>query len=140
MTDPFHLVQHLQKLDPASLLAGAIGSHLIVAGAKRAIAPLPAKAVGWLKDRVRAARAAGKIDDATMRLLKHEAQGAFAWADEEMPDVPGAAKMAAILDRLAAVPYLGTLVRVDRAGAQEILQAAYDAVKAEAKAESGKTS
>jgi hypothetical protein len=42
--------------------------------------------------------------------------------------------MAAVLDRLAAIPYLGALVRADRPGVQAVLQAAYDAVKAEAKA------
>ncbi len=43
--------------------------------------------------------------------------------------------MAAVLDRLAGLPYAGVLVRADRAGVQAILQAAYDAIDTEAKTE-----
>lgn len=126
---------HIPHFDPTSLLVGAVGSHAIVAGAVRFIAPIPAKAVGMMKDRVNALYAAGAIDAPTFRLLKAVARAAFQWADDEMPDAPGAEKMSAVLDHIAAVPYLGLIVRVDRSGAQEVLQAAYDSIKKEVKTE-----
>ncbi|MES2155447.1 MAG: hypothetical protein V4510_09965 [bacterium] len=131
------LVAQAQHLDPASLLAGAVGARTLEAAAVRAIRPLPRLAVGVLKARIQALQAAGKIDAPTMRLLAAYGRATFAWADQELPDKPGPEKMAAVLDRLAAVPYLGLLIRADRAGAQEVLQAAYDAVKDEAKTEAG---
>lgn len=135
MIDLSFVTSHLPHLDPVSLLVGALGSHVIVAAAVKAVRPIPALIVGKLKARVQALASSGKIDAPTMKLLRSYARATFVFIDEEMPDRPGPEKMAAALDRLAAVPYLGVLVRADRAGAQEILQAAYDSVKAEAKAE-----
>lgn len=128
---------YIPHLDVVSMLAGAVGSHALVAGAGRVLAPLPAKVVGMLKDRVKALYAAGKIDAPTLSLLKGVARAVFAWADQEMPASPGPAKMEAVLDRLAAVPYFGWLVRANRDGVREILQTAYAALKAEVKAEAG---
>lgn len=125
----------IPHVDMFSLLLGAIGGPAIVACAIKAITPIPKMLANKLKDRVKALAAAGKIDAPTMRLLKALGAAAFSWIDEELPDEVGADKMAALLDRLALVPYLGILVRIDRPGVQEVLQAAYNAINGEAKAE-----
>jgi hypothetical protein len=124
-------------LDPISLAIGAGAARTAEAALVRAVRPLPRLAVGLLRKRVLDLAAAGRLDSATLGLLKSYARATFAWVDQELPDSPGPAKMAAALDRLAAIPYLGAVVRADRAGAQEFLQAAYDAVKQEAKERSG---
>jgi hypothetical protein len=129
------ILAHLQHPDLPSLLLGALGVKALEAAAARALTPLPALAVRRLRARVEQLAASGKIDAPTLRLLKRLGKAVFSWADEELPDKPGPEKMAAVLDRLAAIPYLGALVRADRPGVQAVLQAAYDAVKAEAKAE-----
>lgn len=125
-----------QHLDLTSLAVGAVAARAIEATIVRAIKPLPRLAVAFLKNRVKAATL-GKIDAPTMRLLACYGRATFAWADAEMPDKPGAEKMAAVLEKLSAVPYLGVAIRADRAGAEEILQAAYDAIKSEAREEAG---
>ncbi len=124
-----------QHFDASSLAVGAVIARTAEAAAIRAIKPIPKLLVGRLKAKVQALAAAGKIDAPTLGLLKSYGRATFDWVDKELPDAGGAEKMAAALDRLAAVPYLGALVRADRAGAQEVLQAAYDAVNAEAKAQ-----
>lgn len=126
---------HLQNLDPTSLAVGAVVARTIEAALIRAIKPLPAMAVGLLKRRFQSLVASGKVDAPTVKLLKSYAQATFDWVDEVLPDSPGPDKMDAALDRLAAIPYLGVLVRADREGARQVLQAAYDAVDAEAKAQ-----
>lgn len=126
---------HLQHLDPTSLAVGAVVARTIEAALIRAIKPLPALAVGLLKRRVQSLVASGKVDAPTVKLLKSYAKATFDWVDEVLPDSPGPDKMDAALDRLAAIPYLGVLVRADRDGARQVLQAAYDAVDAEAKAQ-----
>lgn len=125
----------LSHLDPTSLLVGAVGARSIEAAVVRAVRPLPKLLVARLQAYVLGLRAAGKIDAPTLRLLAAYGRATFAWADAELPDQPGPAKMAGVLDRLAAAPGVGFLVRADRAGAEEILQACYDAVKGEVKEE-----
>jgi hypothetical protein len=128
---------NLPHIDTTSLITGILGGKTIELIVIQAIKPFPKMIVGRLKNRVKALAAAGKIDAPTLRLLSGYGRATFAWADAEMPDKPGPEKMAAALDKLAAVPYLGWAIRADRAGAEEILQAAYDAIKSEAKEEAG---
>lgn len=135
MTIDFNaLLEQLKHVDLTSAAIGAAVARTAEAAIIRAIKPLPGLAVGALRKRVQALAAAGKIDAPTLKLLKAYARATFEWVDEELPDSPGPEKMAAAIDRLAAVPYLGVLVRADRAGVEQILQAAYDAIDQEAKA------
>ena len=120
------------NFDLISMLIGFGGFRMLEAAAKKAMKPLPRLAVSYLKARVQKAAAAGKLDAATLSLLKAYARATFEWVDEELPLAAGPAKMEAALDSLAAVPYLGAFIRADRAGAKELLQAAYDAIDAEA--------
>lgn len=128
------IMQHLQHVDLTSAAIGAAVARTAEAAIIKAIKPLPGLVVGMLRKRVQALAAAGKIDGPTLKLLKSYARATFEWVDEELPDSAGAEKMAAAIDRLAAVPYFGVLVRADRAGVEQILQAAYDAIDQEAKA------
>lgn len=128
------VLEHLKHVDLTSAAIGATVARSLEAAAVQAVRRLPALAIGFLKARVQKQIAAGKIDAPTVKLLKAYAAATFDWVDEELPDAPGDAKMLAAIDRLAAVPYLGLIVRADRAGVQQVLQAAYDAINAEAKA------
>lgn len=129
------LLQSLQGIDLTSAAIGAALARGVEAAVKAAVTRVPGLVVGLLKARVQRLAAAGKIDGPTMKLLKAYAQATFDWVDEELPDEPGPAKMQAALDRLAAVPYVGLVVRANRAGVQEVLQAAYNAIDQEAKAQ-----
>lgn len=133
--DTAAILQQLQHVDLTSAAIGAVVARTLEAAIIKAIRPLPGIAVGILRKRVLALAAAGKIDAPTLKLLTAYAKATFEWVDAELPDAPGPDKMGAALDRLAAVPYLGMLVRADRAGAEAILQAAYDAIDQEAKAQ-----
>lgn len=133
--DTAALMQHLQNIDLTSAAIGATVARALEAAAVKVVKTLPGLVVGALKKRILALAAAGEIDAPTMKLLKSYARATFDWVDEELPDSPGAEKMGAALDRLAAVPYLGLVVRADRAGAKQVLQAAYDAIDQEAKAQ-----
>lgn len=124
-----------QHLDLKSLGIGAVAVRSLEEALVQAVKRLPGLAVALLKKRVLALATNGKINAPTMSLLKVYASATFDWVDAELPNAAGDAKMDAALDRLAALPYIGVLVRADRAGAKEILQAAYDAVDEEAKAE-----
>ena len=132
------LFENLKQLDLPTLLVAVGLARVIEAAAIRIIKPLPGLVVRRIKNRINALAAAGKIDAPTMRLLKAYAKATFVWADEELPDNPGPEKMAAVIDRLSGVPYVGMIVRADRAGAQAVLQAAYDAINDEAKAQTEK--
>lgn len=127
-----------QHLDLTSLLSGAVVARTIEAALVGVVKQGPGLVVSLVRRRVQALAVAGKIDATTMKLLTAYGEATFDWVDAELPDAAGPEKMAAALDRLAAVPYLGVLVRADRAGAQQVLQAAYDAIKAEAKADGSK--
>lgn len=129
------ILEQLKHVDLTSAAVGAVVARAAEAAIIKAIKPLPGKLVGALKKRVLALHAAGKLDEPTMKLLRRIAGAVFDWVDEQLPDSPGPEKMDAALDRLAAVPYLGVAIRADRAGAREVLQAAYDAIDAEAKAQ-----
>lgn len=129
------LAQHLQHIDLTSAALGAAAARTLEAAIVQAVRRLPRLAITMLKARVQRQVAAGKIDAPTLTLLKAYARATFDWVDAELPDKPGAEKMAAALDRLAAVPYIGLVVRADRAGVQAVLQAAYDAIDQEAKAQ-----
>lgn len=111
----------------AAALAGAYLRPKIETAAKA----LPVMIVSMAESKVAAAAAAGKIDPPTVRLLKALARAAFAWADEEMPQEVGPAKMEKLLDRLAALPLVGVLVRVDRDGCRQMLQTEFAAMRAE---------
>lgn len=128
------ILAQLQNIDLTSAAIGAVAARAAEAAIIKAIKPLPAMAVGLLKKRVLALHAAGKLDEPTMKLLKAYAKATFDWVDAELPDSPGPEKMDAALDRLAALPYLGVLVRANREGVRQVLQAAYDSIDAEAKA------
>lgn len=129
------VLQQLQGVDLTSAAIGAAvwrtGEAALVAAAKRG----PALLLGLLRYQVQRLVAAGKIDAATLRMLKACAAAIFRWVDEEMPDAPGPEKMQAAVARAAGIPYLGALVRADRAAAQAILQALYDAVNQAAQTE-----
>jgi len=127
------VLQHLQTIDLSSAAIGAVAARALEAAAVKFVKTAPGVAIGILKKRLHALAATGKIDAPTIKLLKAYAQATFDWVDEALPDAPGPEKMAAALDRLALVPYLGIIVRADRAGVQQILQAAYDAINQEAK-------
>ena len=131
------LLAHLQHLDPVSTIIGALGGTALVAGIIKAIKPLPALAVAWVKKSIKAAAAKGNLDAATLRLGGTIWRACFEWADAEFPRISGPEKMDAILDKLSAVPYLGVMVRADRADAKKILQAEFDAMRAEVAAEAG---
>lgn len=133
--DTAALLQHLQNVDLTSAAIGAAVARTLEAAAVQTVKRLPGMIVSTLKKRVQALAAAGKIDAPTMKLLKAYARATFEWVDEQLPDSPGPEKMDAALAQLAAVPYLGLIVRADRNGAREVLQAAYNAIDAEAKAE-----
>lgn len=136
MTIDFNaILQQLQHVDLTSAAIGAVAARAAEAAIIKAIKPLPAMAVGLLKKRVLALRAAGKLDEPTMKLLKAYAKATFDWVDAELPDSPGPEKMDAALDKLSALPYLGVIVRADREGIRQVMQAAYDAIDAEAKAQ-----
>jgi hypothetical protein len=123
------------NIDPASVIIGAVGGPILTWIAKQAVSPAPRVLVGYLKNKVKALAVAGKIDAATIRLLKRISGAAFAWVDDEMPDAPGPEKMDHIIERAGCIPYVGALVRSNPGAARDLLQAGYDAVKAEAKAE-----
>lgn len=129
------ITDQLKQLDIKSLLTGAVVARTIEAALVKTVKTIPALAVGLVKRHVQALVASGKINAPTLRLLKSYARVTFEWVDAELPDKAGPEKMAGALDRLAAMPYVGLLVRADRAGAQAVLQAAYDALDTEAKTE-----
>lgn len=135
MFDFTSFLSHLQHLDPISAIVGAIAAPIIVGAIIKAIKPIPALLAGRVKAAISKAAANGKIDEPTQRLFGKLWRAAFEWADEELPDEIGPEKMEAILDKAATLPYIGGLVRYDRAGARQILQAEFEAMKAEAKAE-----
>lgn len=124
-----------QHLDLKSLGIGAVAVRSLEEALVQAVKRLPGLAVALLKKRVLALATNGKINAPTMSLLKVYASATFDWVDAELPNAAGSAKMDAALDRLSALPYVGVLVRADRAGAKEILQAAYESVDEEAQAE-----
>lgn len=128
------LLQHLQSFDWTAAAIGAAAARSVEAAIVQTVKRAPALAIGLLRKRIQALAAAGKIDAPTMKLLRAYAKATFDWVDEELPDEPGPEKMQAALDHLAGVPYVGVIVRADRAGVQQILQAAYDAINQEAKA------
>ena len=125
----------MPHLDVSSLITGAIGSPVVIGSIIAAIQPIPKMLVNRVKAAVAKAAAKGEIDAPTLRLLTALGRAVFDWADAELPNVAGPEKMDAILNRLAALPYLGVLVRADRADAKRILQAEYDAMKTEIDAE-----
>lgn len=131
------LLSHLQHLDVTSAIVGALGGTALVAGVIKAIIPIPALLVGKVKAAIKAAADKGNLDAPTRRLGSAIWKAMFQWADAELPNVAGPEKMDAILDKLSALPYLGVLVRADRADAKKILQAEFDAMKAEVAAEAG---
>ena len=133
-----NLLENLKQLDLPTLLVAVGLARVIEAALIRTIRPFPGLVVRRIKNRIHALAAAGKIDAPTMRLLRSYGQATFAWADEELPDNPGPEKMKAVIDRLCGVPYVGIIVRADRAGVQQVLQAAYDAINDEAKAQTEK--
>ena len=137
-----YLHELLSHLDLTSLAVGALGGPAIVLAIVKAITPLPALLVGRVKAAIKAKAAAGKLDAPTMRLGGKIWRAMFAWADEEFPTIAGPEKMDAILNKLSAIPYLGVLVKADREDAKKILQAEFDAMRAEVhgQAEGGATS
>lgn len=135
MIDMSQILAHLQHPDVTSLLLGAIGGPAVIAAVIKAIKPVPALLVGRLKAAIQSAVNKGNLDAPTQRLFAALWQASFKWADEELPLLAGPAKMEAILDKAATVPYLGTIISLDRAGARSVLQAEYDAMSAALEAE-----
>lgn len=129
------ILGQLKHVDLTSAAIGAVIARSAEAAIIKAIKPLPAMLVRRIKEKVKALAAAGQIDDATLRLIKAVAAACFKWADDELPDKPGPEKMDALLDKISRTPYAGVLVRADREGVKAILQAAYESIDQEAKAE-----
>ena len=117
----------ISKIDLKSAGLGAAGAALLLQGARK----IPGFIVNRIKARFVAASNSGKLDAATASLLTEVAKSVLKWADDELPDAPGEAKMNAILNRLAQVPFIGFVVKADRDLVRTLLQEEYDAWKAE---------
>ena len=74
-----------------------------------------------------------RVSPPTQRMLHSCARAIFTWAEEELPDVPGEARMDAIVSMLKTIPYIGVAFIKHEAKLRAFLQAEWVAWDAEFK-------
>lgn len=144
MTIPPALSALIAQAGPMSWAGlGALGWHLgwgiarpfVMPKIEAALTALPAMLAARAKARFDAAVAAGNVPPPLARLARKLKRAVFEWANEEMPDAPGAEKMDAAIAYLAQIPLVGLAVSADPAAVRRDLQLEYDAMRAQVKKE-----
>lgn len=110
-------------------LAVTLAAPFVIKYAIKQVQQAPQKAIDWLKAYVAHLLQSGKINPCGYSLFMHIFKAIAEWAEEQIPDSGmGEARMNLVLDTLATYPFIGLLVKHDRNGIKQLIEAGVKAM------------